>query len=482
MVSTLKKNFFHLFSGETASFISSFLASYFYAFFLGPELFGTWQTARVFISYSIIFSLSLPFVLRRDFVMLKAEGRNEEAEKLSNLVYTYQIVTSILFAIGLVLYAEIKITDKIFRYTMFTVAGIYVLQTVGGFLNILNKGLNNYKLIRNNALIIAILTVLSIIAVYFWGYLAVLFSSLIIALITSVLYFVKRPFKLCLFWDNKLFKSMFLVAFPLYLQDISAIIFESVDRLIIAKFLNFKEVGFYSLSSFIASPVRLLLSSFSLVLFTQLNSQYGFKKDKNVINYHTIIPHQLFSFSLPVIIGIAVLITPVCVEIFLPKYTEGIGAAQIAIFGIYYYLLAGFCVNGLFVLNKQKVSAIIFFITGIIKVALSICFLGYDLGISGVAVATLISYLLLDIILLIVVYRYYDQSKVKLLKYLFKQIYPSLFVGGFCLVYFRFIDNILLTIFGLYRIPLCIIIYIILFIPVIIYSIRSFRHLLVYSK
>src|SRR3546814_15780723 len=78
-----------------------------------------------------------------------------------------------------------------------------------------------------------------------------LIATVIMAISNSIFYYVKRPFSYKVFWDNKLFKTLLVISFPLYLQNISSTIFDSLDRLLIAKYLKFSEVGFYSLSGLV---------------------------------------------------------------------------------------------------------------------------------------------------------------------------------------------------------------------------------------
>ncbi|PJJ10934.1 polysaccharide biosynthesis protein [Flavobacterium sp. 1] len=312
----IKRSFVQMFTGETVSFFALFLAGYFYAFILGPNDYGVWQTAKVFISYSIVFTFSLPFVMRRDFVMLRAEGRHEEAKKIADLVFTYELFLTPLISLGLILYSIFFIDNYLLKLSMITVGMIYVSQFIGGYGNLLAKGLNNYNLLKKASILNGILTILTIPIVYFCGIKSLFVSTVVIAIINSVFYYINRPFNFNLFWDNKLFKALLIISFPLYLQDISSTIFDSVDRLIIAKYLNFSEVGYYSLSSLVIIPLRLLISSFSVVLFTQLNEKYGFSNANHVVEKHVIIPHKILSVLFPPLLGVAVILLPPIVSFF----------------------------------------------------------------------------------------------------------------------------------------------------------------------
>ncbi|MDR7372354.1 polysaccharide biosynthesis C-terminal domain-containing protein [Flavobacterium aquidurense] len=452
----VKKSFLQMFTGETIVFFASFFAGYFYALILGPNDYGVWQTAKVFISYSIVFTFSLPFVMRRDFVMLRSEGKHEEAKKIADLVFTYELFLTPLISLGLILYSLFFIENYLLKLSMMTVGAIYVSQFIGGYGNLLAKGLNNYNLLKKASILNGILTILTVPLVYFFGINSLFIATIIIAMINSVYYFVNRPFSFNLFWDNKLFKTLLIISFPLYLQDISSTIFDSIDRLIIARYLNFSEVGYYSLSSLVIIPLRLLISSFSVVLFTQLNEKYGFSNADHVIEKHVIIPHKILSVLFPPLLGIAVILLPTVVTFFLPKYVLGISSAQIALFGMFIFLLNTFSANALFVVNKQKITAIVYFVVGVFKTILCYLSMVYGYGIIGIACSTVISFLVLDFLMLRIVFKQLKKSPTQFYVYFLKEIFPTIFIALVCFLFFLvspkleiFFSSFTITIIGL---------------------------------
>ncbi|MEJ7691794.1 oligosaccharide flippase family protein [Daejeonella sp.] len=443
------KSFSYLLTGESIVLLAAFIAGYSYALILGPNDYGVWQTAKVFISYSIVFTFSLPFVMRRDFVMLRSEGRHDEAKKIADLVFTYELFVTPLLSISLLLYAILFITNYLFKISVVTVAFIYLFQFIGGYSNILAKGLNNYQLLKNAGIFNGILTVLSIPVVYIWGIEGLLIFTVVIAICNSIYYYVKRPFNYNIFWDNKLFKSLLVISLPLYLQDISTTIFDSVDRLIIAGYLDFKEVGFYSLASLVIIPLRLFIASFSVVLFTQLNERYGYSKSEEVIEKHVVIPHSILSYVIPPFLGLAVMILPWVVSVFLPKYLPGVLSAQIALFATFLYLLNSFSANALFVLDKQRKTALIFIIVGILKTLLCYLSVIYGYGIVGVAISTVFVFGILDFLMLRTVFQSLNRSNGAFIIYFIREMLPGLWTALGCLIYFNFLMRYLQDVFNL---------------------------------
>jgi O-antigen/teichoic acid export membrane protein len=221
----------------------------------------------------------------------------------------------------------------------------------------------------------------------------------------SIYLLFKKPIKLKWYWNNKLLRSLIFVGFPIYLQTVVTIVFSSIDRLIIAKYLSFEEVGHYSLSTLIKTPVTLLVSTLSIVVFTELNEKYGKKSTPDVVLLHTDIPQKFVSYVLSPLVVIGALTLPWLTAIFLPDYLPGIEAAQLFVFAILFLTLAGFSSNALFILNKQKFAAVSFGFAGILKVIGSYMVLKLGYGISGVAFVTLIAYFIYDTTMIIMVHK-----------------------------------------------------------------------------
>lgn len=429
------KSFLQNLTGSGINTLSSILSGYFFALFLGPAIYGVWQTARVFTSYGSFTSLGIPFVMRRDFITLRSEGKTEQAERMARVAISYNFLINPVIALAFILIAIASNGGIAFKISLILVGILYITDLFSGIGNIIHKGFNDYKTIAIGDIINGIGTLAIIPVVYFYGYYALLIGVLILSIIKSMYFFLKRPIKYNWLWDYPLLKKMILTAFPIFLLTIISTLFGTIDRLIIAGMLNFENVGLYSLSTFIAQPITLLLSSFSVVLFTHLNQHYGNSKENHVVRKHVELPHQFFSNILPPIIGMGIIALPLLTEIFLPKYSEGIIAAQINIFAILFIKIASFSANGLFVLDKQKYSALAFFIAGIIKAFGSFFGIKAGYGIESVAFSSVIAYFFYNAIMLYFVNLHMGKNLKSFILELLKNLISPLSILVYCLFY-----------------------------------------------
>lgn len=399
------QSFKQLFTGQFILSVVGFIAAFYYAKLLGPSDYGTWQTAKIFTQYSMLLAFGLPFVMRRDFIQLRSEGKEEEANKMAYQVFTFLIISSFLFSAIIFSLAFWNVNDKNFSNALITVGIINLFNIFIGFGDIINKGLNNYGVLRNSKIVVSFFTLTTIGLVWSFGFNGLLAGLILSSTANSIYYILKRPIKFHLYWDFNLLKKMIFIGFPIYLQNIVQVIFTSIDRLIIAGYLSFEVVGYYSLSGLLNIPITLIVSTLGIVVFTQLTEAFGKEQTKKVIRLHMEVPQQIILYSLTPLLIIGIIWLPYVVTLFLPNYIQGIEAAQIFVFAILFLTLAGFSSNALFILDKQKMAALSFGIAGIVKTIGSVFFLKMGFGIEAIASVTLFAYFLYDFLMVIQVNR-----------------------------------------------------------------------------
>lgn len=393
-------SFRQIFTGQGISFVTSLLSSYLFARILGPASYGVWQTAKVFLNYGTFTTLGVPFAMRRDFITLRAEGKMEEAHRLANVAYTFNLFVNPVIALIFIIIALTGSSEISFRISLFVVGLMYITTIYSGMGELLHRGINDYKTIGVGSIIYGVGTLAVVPFVYFYGFYALLFGYFAITIARSLYFYYKRPLKYKYLVDFPVLRKMISIGFPLFLVSLTTVLFSTIDRLLIAALLDFTNVGFYSLSTFLAQPITMILTSFSIVIFTQLNEKYGSRKDEIVIERQTYIPQRLLANLLSPVVGLAVVILPAATELLLPQYREGVLAAQINIFAILFYKLASFSSSGLFTLDRHRFTATSFFIAGSFKTAGSYWALKAGFGIEAIAIFSLLAYLLYYLLML----------------------------------------------------------------------------------
>lgn len=475
LFNNLKKFLF----GNSIKAISGLFSGYFFALILGPSLYGIWQTAKVFIGYGSFINLGIPYTFQRDYPTLIKNNKKEESIALRKSLIGFSFITFPLMALViLIVFFSYDFDNNYFRFALLAVALWFIISLPGSIGTVINKVVNDYKSVSRAEIIFGLGLLTIIPFVYYFGFYALISGFLLVTLVHSIYYYRHKPFDYGFKVDFKIIRYLIKISFPIFLLHISVAVFSSIDRLIIANNLGFEEVGLYSLSSFLSQPITLIVSSSSIVLFTYLNEKYGAKNDTKLIDKHVFIPQNFFSNILPPLIGFGLLLLPFIVEFFLPKYKEGVIAAQINIFSIFFYALAGFAANALFVLNKQKLSALSFAIAGIIKTVGSFIAIKLGYGIEGVAVFSLTGYFIYNTLMIYFISKQSDIDFKSRLKIFFQNNLPVFLMIAYCVssiaVFLPFLKNYTSSFISLIIIEL---ILIILFLPFVIRSYNIFLNL-----
>ncbi|MDD4250799.1 MAG: polysaccharide biosynthesis C-terminal domain-containing protein [Candidatus ainarchaeum sp.] len=217
------------------------------------------------------------------------------------------------------------------------------------------------------------------------------------ALITGLFILKKQFIKKILFKNNysnlNLSKKILIRSLFLGLSSISLIILSKIDVVMISYFLNIKSVGFYTIAADItkqATIISIPILLGSLPLF--INKKYDSKKlFKNIFKKIIIINTLLFIFFI----------------IFSDILIKTIYGSEFGIVSNLIYILSFFPLLSCLIIFNQNLLILkdeikIIFFSGIIIIILNISLnfiLVMPFGIIGIAIATIISYLIWAIIL-----------------------------------------------------------------------------------
>ena len=273
---------------------------------------------------------------------------------------------------------------------------------------------------------------------YFFGLYGLLTSMLIINSLILI-YFLRKDKMSFLFKWKELF-TLIKFGFPLIiLQFVTRSIF-SIDKLVIAKFFTFEELGFYTIAimahSFLYSAPGKFVTVISPFFFEKVGKDKSHMKSLNYLIKTTSILAFFFAF----LIGIFIIIYPLLVNFILPRFSPGINAAKIIIFATFFLGIVGMSTNVILALEKQKIWLLISVIVLITSIVLNFIFIKLGLGIEGVAFASLISLLIYTSSIIIYVLRLFEKSTNYIFKFLTYCYFPIIYTF-ICIKILSFVTN-----------------------------------------
>lgn len=230
-------------------------------------------------------------------------------------------------------------------------------------------------------------------------YEALLYSSLIVSLISSCFYlfFNNKDFNIFVF-DRKVVREIIKVGVPLLPTCLIYWIFNSMDRIMISKMLNASQLGIYSIGAKVASISQLIYTAFasgwSFFAYSTMKDEDQVSLTSNIFKYLLLISIVLYIISIP-------FIRPVFIYFFSGSYIEG--------YKVFSYLFLSPLLLMLFqVLASQAIiikKAYIITLSLVVGAMLNVLFNYYLIefsGIAGAAFSTLLGYIFSILIMAII--------------------------------------------------------------------------------
>lgn len=192
-----------------------------------------------------------------------------------------------------------------------------------------------------------------------------------------------------MFYSHVYWSFCLPLAIPIIFHNLSGLILNQSDRVMLQQLGSLSNVGIYSLAYSFGSVISTIWNALNNS-WVPFYYEFTNKKKKNDITAHTKNYCEVFTV---ICIGF-MLLTPEVYKIFASKeYWNGVRLIPIFVVGFYFIFLYSFPVNYEFYCKKTKVIAIGTTFSAVLNIILNFVLIQKD-GIYGAAFATLISYAL----------------------------------------------------------------------------------------
>jgi O-antigen/teichoic acid export membrane protein len=237
----------------------------------------------------------------------------------------------------------------------------------------------------------------------------------------------------------------------------------SIDRIMIAALLDFKQLGYYSLAIMARSYSVGIGKNFSIVIqpyYLESVGEKGIAKSgRDAMNYT-----QIAAYFMAMLLSLVFICGGPFVEVILPKFTKGIMAMRIFLLGTFFYSLIPYLSNIVVAIGKQITLVFITTFSILANVLLNFFLVRYGYGINGVATATSTSTFISFFLVSVFALKPFE-SLGNIIYFLMKVLFPLLYCSiSLCFISISITkDNLLLD-----TIIKCLI-FLVLIIPLLIY-------------
>ncbi|MDD5193389.1 MAG: oligosaccharide flippase family protein [Candidatus Nanoarchaeia archaeon] len=385
---------------------------------LGPEMYGFFSLSLAIVSLFIFISaLGLDAGVLRFIPLFRSKDEKEKSSYLFKSVLWFQLFMSLIFGTllfflseyisvnffhntGLIIFLKffsIAVPINVLLTTMLGTIKAY--ERIGWYSFIFNI-LQNF--VKVAALIIFLFLGLKSGSVIF-SYISSLLLSLILAYIICK-YIIREVFgksNLSKEIKSKLFKEVFSYSWPLMFFALTFSILYWTNSFVIGYFKTVSDVGFYDVAISISMLLAITPSLF-IQLFFPLATKLYFKEKENLIVIQQLskqIGKWVFIVNLPAAIMILVFPGAFINILFGKEYLIAENALRLLTLAFLFDSIMTISSNLISVYGKTKLIFLDMIIAAAVNLFLSI-FLTPRYGITGAAISTTISFLILDLLFL----------------------------------------------------------------------------------
>ncbi|MFW6038432.1 MAG: flippase [Candidatus Saliniplasma sp.] len=375
---------------------------------LGPDQWGLWS-----ITIGLVWLLAplaqVAMSTTLTTYISKYKGNKEKVSSYVNSAYFVAILSGFIVSITLILLSDYLASsvfqDDRLKIFLLLAAGIIFFDQ----LNIINrdyyrgykdfKRYNIFKLIPS--LSILVLT-LSLLMIYSYRAIYLVISHVSIASLFCILVLIymfrkEETFKLFKLPKKNVTKKVLKFGVPLIFTMTFMTIMKSMDRVIIGYFLETSDVGVYS----VAAGIPLMIGSMFAPISTVLLPTFSERESKGESS--ELILKEVFSFllfiSIPLIIFIILFSQDILLIVFGEEYV--LGAMVLSLTSIEIFLFSGERLLGASVVASERTTryALGMGISAISNISMNIILIPIW-GIEGAAIATVLSFLILFIVII----------------------------------------------------------------------------------
>ena len=306
---------------------------------IAPASMGVWSFLQVILSYSKYSTLGTGPALVREIPYLRGKKEFAKADQVKNNVFTWSLIISSVMAIGIIGYAFLthRPLSPQMKWGLVTIALVTVLQRCYNLYIVLLRAYKSFRLTSLSNFLSSVITLgLSVTVVWKFKFYGILMGAVLGYLINLTILHQNSGLRFKLEFDRKILADLSVFGLSLVAVQASMTVLRSVDTLVIAKWLNFEALGFYSTALMFQTYLTILPNVADMVFNPHLFEKAGQVANHKDLKRNILEPVIAMGCALPCCIFFSWVIIPVIIQLLMKKYVAGIAAAQIAILATYF--------------------------------------------------------------------------------------------------------------------------------------------------
>ena len=432
--------------------------------FLGPYQMGIWSLLKVIQTYLSYLQLGIESAAVYRIPFYRGKGDLCSAIEIKNTTFTFMFFASVLSAIGLAVAAFLLrnyySTEVIIG--LMALAVYIILQRMYSFYVVILRAYKNFSVLTKSLLFDAVANLLLVFLLVSKFKIYGLYVTIsMLAIFNTLFVYRLSGYKMEFSFALKRLKGLMGYGIPILIIGFLSEILATVDSIMIGSMLGVVFLGYYSVAVMAKNCIHGLSNNLGIVTIPHMQEVYGKSGKIDDIKKFVTYATESISYVLAPLLGLVYFIAPILIEKFLPKYVLGIPALQILLLNTIFISCSVQTGQFLITIDKKFKLIIINIMAIAINILLNYFFIRKGLGISGVALGTSLSSLVVFISSLILAMKHFASWQ-EIIKFIASVMFPIVYILGiiyFCNMYTgslnRLISSVMnSTIIVLFSIPL----------------------------
>lgn len=344
---------------SSAQIVSNFLrmlSGFLVVGLLDPKSYGQFTGIGIYLGYILLGHGGIINGLSRELPYELGRGNDRYAREMASTVNALTLSISVLaaliflaFSIGYLCSGEYLIGVIFMAYSV--IGGFHLFNKQ--FLPALYRTNKDFDSLSRQNILTGLGNLFTVLLVWGFGLYGLIARGITLTLYEFALLFRNKPYKLNCSFNKTHLKKLFKTGLPIFIVGQINPLWATILNNIIFSSGGALNFGFYSLSNIIQNAIGVIPSSFSQVIYPKMAIMLGEGKSVSDIIKANIKP-SVFQFGVLTSISVVgVLLLPLIIPYILPKYVDGIRAAQWMMF-VPVVSSFGSLINIYNVVKKQK--------------------------------------------------------------------------------------------------------------------------------
>lgn len=427
----LKEIFYFSGSKYLNQFVQLF-SSLLVARMLGPQLKGVWAALSLIVIYSVYLQFGTLMAMVRQVPLFRSQQRLEKVARIQNSVFAFNFFAALFFAIllfGISFFIGRGERGSLYATGLRFMAAIVFLNHMNRFVvDFLRAEKRFVELSKFNVLFEFSGSVLAVVLVYFFELNGMYLAKIAAGVLAGAFVFHKvfRRVRVRIHWEE--IWELLPIGIPLLIIAFAFLLFFTVDRFMILKFMNETELGYYSIAILLVNTILFVPYSISNVFYPRIVEEFGRSGISPSLWRYIRKPGEMVSKGVALMIGFFLIAAPWGIHRLLPAFFPGVKASLFLMVGIFFYSISLVPANLLVTVKRLKSYLAIVVVSLLLSALLDYLFIQWGWGLWGIGLGTSISYWVFSIIVLIYVSGFFLDKIVDRLLFLGKLYSPLLYL------------------------------------------------------